>query len=681
MRIAFAGNPNSGKTTMYNALTGRNEKVGNWAGVTVDKKEAAIKKSYAGGARLIAVDLPGAYSMSPFTSEESVTSAYIKNEKPDVIINIVDATNLSRSLFFTTQLLELGIPVVVALNKTDVNKKKQTVIAAAALSKKLGCPVVETASTTGEGLAELVKAAVAQSGKGQVAPYVQGTIDLTDKKAVAEADRKRLAFVNGIVAAVETRKVLTKDHNVQDKIDAVLTNPIAGLVIFAAVMFLVFQISQAWVGPWIAEGYEFENGTVIPGLVTLIDAFKEWVGGLLAGGNEFLVALLTEGIIGGVSAVVGFLPLVMVMYFLIALLEDCGYMARATVVLDPIFKKVGLSGKSVIPFVIGTGCAIPGVMAARTIRNERERNATAMLAPFMPCGAKLPVIALFAGAFFDEASWVGTLMYFVGIVIILLGAVLVNKIAGHKARKSYFIIELPEYKLPSLKRACMSMLSRGWAYIVKAGTIILLCNAVVYIMQSFDWSFALVEEGAENTSILATIANPIAVCLVPIVGITAWQLAAGAVTGFIAKENVVGTLAVCYGFMVNDDLEMVGSGNEVAATMVGMTKVAALAYLMFNLFSPPCFAAIGAMNAEIKDKKWLWGGIALQLGTGFTVGYLVYQIGTLITTGKLGAGFLPGLIAVAVMVAIVVWLCVRADKKLKAEYALKADKTAAVAKK
>ena len=681
MRIAFAGNPNSGKTTMYNALTGRNEKVGNWAGVTVDKKEAAIKKAYAGDEQLIAVDLPGAYSMSPFTSEESITSTYVKNENPDVIINIVDATNLSRSLFFTTQLLELGVPTVVALNKADVNKKKQTVIDTATLSKKLGCPVVETASTTGEGLVEVVKAAIAQAGKAQTVPYVQGNIDLTDKKAVEAADRKRFAFVNGIVAEVETRKILTKDHNAQDKIDAVLTNPLAGLVIFAAVMFLVFQISQAWVGPWIAEGYEFANGTVIPGLVTLIDAFKEWVGGLLSGGNAFLVALLTEGIIGGVSAVVGFLPLVMVMYFLIALLEDCGYMARATVVLDPIFQKVGLSGKSVIPFVIGTGCAIPGVMAARTIRNERERRATAMLTPFMPCGAKLPVIALFAGAFFDEASWVGTLMYFVGIVIILLGALLVNKIAGHKNRKSFFIIELPEYKVPSLGRACMSMLSRGWAYIVKAGTIILLCNAVVYIMQSFDWSFRLVEEGMENTSILATIANPIAVCLVPIVGITAWQLAAGAVTGFIAKENVVGTLAVCYGFVVNDDLEMVGSGSEVAATMVGMTKVAALAYLMFNLFSPPCFAAIGAMNAEIKDKKWLWGGIALQLGVGFTIGYLVYQIGTLITTGAFGAGFLPGLIAVAAMIAFVVWLCVRADKKVKAEYALKADKTAAAAKK
>ena len=679
MRIAFAGNPNSGKTTMYNALTGRNEKVGNWAGVTVDKKEAPIKKVYAGDVELVAVDLPGAYSMSPFTSEESITSSYVKNEQPDAIINIVDATNLSRSLFFTTQLLELGVPVVVALNKADINERKKTEIDVTALSQKLGCPVVETVSTSAEGLKEVVKVAVEQLGKGQIAPYVQGDIDLTSKKEVEAADRKRFAFVNQIVKSVETRKVLTKDKNFQDKIDAILTHPIVGLPIFAIVMFLVFQISQAWLGAWIAEGYEFENGTVIPGLVTLIDTFKEWVIGLLEGAraNAFLTALLTEGIIGGVSAVVGFLPLVMVMYFLIALLEDCGYMARATVVLDPIFKKVGLSGKSVIPFVIGTGCAIPGVMACRTIRNERERNATAMLTPFMPCGAKLPVIGLFAGAFFGNASWVGTLMYFVGIALILLGALLVNKIAGHKNRKSFFIMELPEYKLPSLKRAAMSMLSRGWAYIVKAGTIILLCNAVVYIMQSFNWHFQLVEEGMERTSILASIANPIAVVLVPVIGVAAWQLAAAAVTGFIAKENVVGTLAVCYGIsnlIDTDALELAeGAGAEVAA-IFGLTKAAALAYLMFNLFTPPCFAAMGAMNAEIRDKKWFWGGIALQLATGYTIGFFIYQIGTLITTGMVGEGFVGGLIMVAVIISVIVYLCVSADKKVKAEYALSGKK-------
>ncbi|MBQ8590495.1 MAG: ferrous iron transporter B, partial [Firmicutes bacterium] len=419
MRIALTGNPNSGKTTMFNALTGRNERVGNWAGVTVDKKESPIKKAfYDGSEELIAVDLPGAYSMSPFTSEESITSGYVKNEHPDAIINIVDATNLSRSLFFTTQLLELGVPVVVALNKSDINEKKDTQINAALLSEKLGCPVIETVSITSgdNGLKAVVEKAASLKGAGQKAPFVQADIDMHDKAAVTEADRKRFEFVNNIVKMVENRKVLTKDHNSQDKIDAVLTNKIIGIPIFAVVMFLVFNISQATVGPMIADW-----------LVGWIETFQEYVAGMVEGASPFMQALLVDGIIGGVGAVVGFLPLVMVMYFLIALLEDCGYMARATVVLDPIFKRVGLSGKSVIPMVIGTGCAIPGVMACRTIRNERERRATAMLTPFMPCGAKLPVIALFAGAFFSDASWVGTLMYFVGIVLIFFGALLVNK--------------------------------------------------------------------------------------------------------------------------------------------------------------------------------------------------------------------------------------------------------------
>ena len=666
MRIALAGNPNSGKTTMYNALTGRNEKVGNWAGVTVDKKEHPLKKKYTGDRTVIAVDLPGAYSMSPFTSEESVTRDYVMGENPDVIINIVDADNLSRSLFFTTQLLELGIPVVVALNKSDVGKKKGNKIDAAALSAKLGCPVVKTVSTSAHGLKTLIETAVAQVGKGQIAPYRQMEMDLTDKEAVQLADRRRFDFVNGIVSAVEKRKVRTNEKNVGDKIDEVLTNKWLGLPIFAVVMFLVFYISQSTLGAWIAEGVEVGD-TFIPGLVPLLEQFQEWVGGLLAGANPLLSAILVDGVIGGVVAVVGFLPLVMVMYFLIALLEDCGYMSRAAVVLDPIFKRVGLSGKSVIPFVITIGCAVPGVMASRTIRDERERRATAMLAPFMPCGAKIPVISLFAGAFFENAWWVSALMYFAGIALIFLGALLINAITGHKAKKSFFIIELPEYKVPSFWGAFKSMCSRGWSYIVKAATIILLCNMAVQLMQTFTWSFTVAESA--DQSILASIASPFAYLLVPVVGVLSWQLAAAAITGFIAKENVVGTLAVCFVGLENlidtEELALMeGAGTEVAGIMA-ITKAAALAYLMFNLYTPPCFAAIGAMNAEMKSAKWLWGGIGLQLAVGYTVSYLVYTVGTLIVGGALSAGAaLAGGGAVLAMALFVAALIVRTNRKL-----------------
>ncbi len=668
MRIALTGNPNSGKTTMYNALTGSNEKVGNWAGVTVDKKEHPIKRAYSvGDEPLIAVDLPGAYSMSPFTGEESITSAYVRQDNPDVIINIVDAPNLSRSLFFTTQLLELGIPMVVALNKSDINKKKDTKIDSAALAARLGCPVVNTVSIAADGLRAVVEAAVRRVGAVQSAPYTQGYVDLMDKKAVEAADRKRFAFVNRIVGEVETRKVLTKDKNFGDKIDAVLTNKWLGIPIFAVVMWLVFQLSQAWIGPFVADT-----------LVAWLGVFQGWVGELLADASPLLSALLVDGVIGGVIAVIGFLPLVMVMYFFIALLEDCGYMSRVAVVLDPIFKRVGLSGKSVIPFVITVGCAVPGVMASRTIRNERERRATAMLAPFMPCGAKIPVIALFAGAFFENAGWVSTVMYLAGILLIFLGALLINRITGYRARKSYFIIELPEYKAPSLWGAFKSMCSRGWSYIVKAATIILLCNTAVQIMQSFDWRFQVASSA--DASILASIAGPFAYLLVPIVGVLSWQLAAAAITGFIAKENVVGTLAVCFVGLDNliDTEELIlmeGAGADVAGVMA-ISKIAALAYLMFNLFSPPCFAAIGAMNAEMKSAKWLCGGIGLQLAVGYTVAYLVYTVGTLIaapaTLNVTAAA--AGLAAVLAMAAVILALIRRTDKRLAAERALKAAK-------
>ena len=663
MRIALAGNPNSGKTTMFNALTGKNEKVGNWAGVTVDKKEHQIKKTFAENENIIAVDLPGAYSMSPFTNEESVTSSYVKQENPDAIINIVDATNLSRSLFFTTQLLELGIPVVVALNKSDINEKKETKIDINLLSEKLNCPVINTVSKTTEGLKDVVQKAISLIGKNQVAPYSQNEIDLTDKNAVIEEDKKRFTFVNEIVAQVESRKVFTKDKNFGDKIDEILTNKWLGIPIFALVMFLVFQISQVWIGTPLADL-----------LVAYLETFQSWVATFFEDANPLLSALLVDGVIGGVIAVVGFLPLVMVMYFLIALLEDCGYMSRVAVVLDPIFKKVGLSGKSVIPFVITVGCAVPGIMASRTIKNERERRATAMLAPFMPCGAKIPVIALFAGAFFNSAGWVSTVMYLCGIILIFLCALLVNAICGWKAKKSFFIIELPEYKIPSFLGAFKSMCARGWSYIVKAATIILLCNTIVQIMQTFTWSFTVAE--IADTSILASIARPFAYLLVPIIGVLSWQMAAASVTGFIAKENVVGTLAVCFVGLENlidtEELALMeGAGTEVA-TVFAITKVAALAYLMFNLYTPPCFAAIGAMNAEMKSAKWLWGGIGLQFAVGYSISYLVYTIGTLIVNpGSLAiVPAIAGGIAVLVMASVIVTLIANANKKVKAEYIL-----------
>ena len=657
MRIALTGNPNSGKTTMFNTLTGSNEKVGNWAGVTVDKKVQPIRKLFCGKTEnLIAVDLPGAYSMSPFTSEESIASTYVKNENPDVIINIVDATNLSRSLFFTTQLLELGIPVVIALNKSDINARKNTYIDVHALSEKLRCPVVETVSTDSDhdDLIKLVSTAVSLAGTRQQAPYVQQGVDLSDREAVIAADRERFAFVNGIVRDVEKRQVLSRHRNIHDAIDDLLTNRWLGIPIFALVMFLVFDISQATLGPWLADT-----------LVAWLEAFQAGLSDVVAaaGASDILHALLIDGIIGGVIAVIGFLPLVMVMYFLIALLEDCGYMARVSVVLDPIFKKVGLSGKSVIPFVITTGCAVPGVMAARTIRDERERRATVMLAPFMPCGAKLPVIALFAGAFFEDAAWVGTLMYFAGIALIFVGALLVNRITGSR-KKSFFIMELPEYKLPSVKRAFGSMCSRGWSYVVKAGTVILLCNTAVQIMQTFSWNLTVAKSADE--SILALVAGPFAYLLVPIVGVLSWQLAAAAITGFIAKENVVGTLAVCFVGLENlidtEELALLeGAGAEVASVFA-ITKAAALAYLMFNLFTPPCFAAIGAMKAEMKSSKWLWAGIGLQFGIGFTAGILVYQLGSLLTTGSFGAGFLPGAVFVVCFAGVLVALVRKSDK-------------------
>ncbi len=657
MKVALTGNPNSGKTTLFNAITGKIEHVGNWAGVTVDKKEGDIKKSLnKSSLSMTAVDLPGAYSMSPFTSEENITRDFVKNEKPDVLINIVDSTNLNRSLFFTTQLLELGIPVVVALNKTDMSRKKKTVLDVARLSKALNCPVVETVSTKSSqnGLEELILKVVEVRGSAQSVPYISEKVDFSQAQSVQSSDRRRYDFVKELVGKVETRKIKSNQQTRQDAVDRVVANKWLGIPVFMLVMWSVFSISQTHVGPLFADI-----------LVGWIDGFYVLVESLLGGDvSPVLKALLLDGIIGGVGAVVGFLPLIMVLFFMLALLEDCGYMARVALVMDRFFKKVGLSGKSIIPMVIGTGCAIPGVMATRTIKNERQRRTTAMLTPFMPCGAKLPVIALFAGIFFNDAAWVGTSMYFLAIGIIILGALIVVRITGEKNARSYFILELPEYRFPSFKRAAVSTMSRAKAFIIKAGTIILLCNAAVQIMQTFNWQLQVVAEGAENTSILASISSPFAFVLIPL-GFGAWQLAAAAITGFIAKENIVGTLAVVFSitnFIDTEELALISGSADVAGIM-GLTTVAALSYLVFNLFTPPCFAAIGAMNSEMGDKKWLWAGIGFQFGMGYVASFLTYQIGSLFSTGSFGQGFIPGLVLVSTLVGYVVYLMKKGDSK------------------
>lgn len=657
MKLAIAGNPNSGKTTIFNGLTGKSERVGNWAGVTIDKKEGHVKKEYNTSEHpIIAVDLPGAYSMSPFTSEESITRDFVKNENLDAIVNIVDGTNLSRSLFFTTQLLELNIPVVVALNKSDLASKKGTHIDCNQLSTLLGCPVIETIATESRknGLQTVVSKALEVKGHEQKAPFTSSGVDVSNRDAVEESDKKRFAFVKQVVQKVEQRKQRENAETIHDKVDRIIANKWLGIPIFVLIMWAVFSISQTHVGPLFADT-----------LVGWIDSFNSWVASLLGDDvSPILSALLLDGIIGGVGAVVGFLPLIMVLFFMLALLEDCGYMARVAVVMDRFLKRAGLSGKSIIPMVISTGCAIPGVMSTRTIKNERQRRTTAMLSPFMPCGAKLPVIALFAGVFFQDAGWVGTLMYFMGIAVIIIGALVVVRITGEKNARSFFIMELPEYKIPNVKRAALSMLSRGKSFIIKAGTVILICNAIIHIMQTFNWNFDVVADGSEGTSILASIASPFAFILIPL-GFGVWQLAAAAITGFIAKENVVGTLAVVYGitnFIDTEELALVSGGADVA-TVMGLTSAAALSYLVFNLFTPPCFAAIGAMNSEMENRKWLWAGIGFQFGMGYVVAFLTYHIGTFVTEGSVGRGFIYGFVVVISLIGYLAYLIKKGNDK------------------
>ena len=633
MKIALAGNPNSGKTTLYNALTGKQEYVGNWAGVTVSKKEADLKSSL--GKDITVIDLPGAYSIRPYTSEETITTDFIKTENPDVIVNVVDSTNLNRSLFFTTQLLELNIPVVVALNKTDISKNI-TNIDINKLEKELNCKVVEIAAAKNDGLKNLVNIALESS---KLKEQKNSFKELSNIHNEEKQDKERYKIVNTIISKVEKRIVRHNEETLEDKIDNIVTNPIIGTGLFVVVMAIIFNLSINTLGPIVADA-----------LVGVIEGFQGSVAGYLAsiGTSDFLNSLLTDGIIGGVGAVVGFVPLVMVLMFMLALVEDSGFMARIALIFDPLFRKVGLSGKSIIPMVVGYGCGIPGIMATRTIKDEKQRKLTAMLTPFVPCGAKLPIIALFTAAFFPEQGYMFPLTYLVAFTVIISLGLILKKVTGADNIKNYFIIELPQYRIPSIKKAFFKMIETGKDFIMKAGTIIIVCNTAVFIMSSFNFKLQLVGD-AVDTSILATIATPFAFLLIP-VGIGVWQLAAAAITGFIAKEEVVGTLAVVYsmGAAINADFELVNAMS--VKTTMGITAVSALAFMFFNLFTPPCFAAIGAMKSEIKSTKELIKAVGLQLTVGYIVAMVTYQVGTILVDKKLGDGFIPAVIILVLTV-------------------------------
>ena len=638
MKIALAGNPNSGKTTLYNALTGKQEYVGNWAGVTVSKKEAKLKESL--GNNIDIVDLPGAYSIRPYTSEESITTDFIKTENPDVIINVVDSTNLNRSLFFTTQLLELNIPVVVALNKVDISKNV-TDIDVSKLEKELNCKVVEISAAKNEGLKNLINVASESSKLKEQKNLFKELSNIHNEE---KQDKKRYSIVNNIISKVENRIIRHNEETLEDKIDRFVTNPIIGTGLFILIMAFIFDLSINTLGPLVADA-----------LVGFIENFQNAVSGQLAsmGTSDFLNSLLTDGIIGGVGAVVGFVPLVMVLMFMLSLVEDSGFMARIALIFDPLFRKVGLSGKSIIPMIVGYGCSIPGIMATRSIKDEKQRRLTAMLTPFVPCGAKIPIIALFTAAFFPEQGYMFPLTYIVAFSVIICVGLILKKVTGADNIKNYFIIELPQYRIPSIKRAFFKMLETGKDFITRAGTIIIVCNTVVFIMSSFNFKLQLVED-AVNTSILANVATPFAFLLIP-VGIGVWQLSAAAITGFIAKEEVVGTLAVVYsmGAAINSDFELVNA-MTVQETM-GITAVSALAFMFFNLFTPPCFAAIGAMKSEMKSNKWLLKSVLLQLSVGYIVAMITYQVGTILVYKELAQGFIPAVIILALAVFYVVY--------------------------
>ncbi len=637
MRIVLTGNPNCGKTTMYNAVTGKNETVGNYSGITVDKKEAPLKSKFnKSGEEITIVDLPGAYSITSFTKEEALTRDYILQSGADVIVNIVDGANIARSLFFTTQLLELGIPVVIAINKEDIVNKRGDVVNIEELSKKLNCDVVYTSASNESGLENLFSHAVRLVKDNKKATPLH--IENGDK------DLERQKFIDNVIKEVVVKKKASHETKLSDKVDEIVAHKWLGIPIFFGVMYIVFWFSQVLVGGAISEYFnETLFGEIVP----------EWATNFLAniGVNEYLTSLIVDGIIAGFGAVVGFLPLIMVLFFCLGLLEDSGYLARVAVVMDRFFKKIGLSGKSIIPMIVGTGCSVPGIMATRTIENEKERKITAILTPFVPCGAKLPIIALFAGVFFKDQAWVGPSMYALAILMVSVCGLFLNKVLKFEgSENSRFIIELPEYKIPSVKYAFYQMLDKGKAFIVKASTIIVAMNGIIWFLSNHAFNLRVVENA--NDSMLAFVGSIIGVALIPL-GLKGWQLGAAALTGFVAKEEVVATLAVV----------LVASEETLGGTLSEFfTPVTALAFIVFNLFIPPCFAAIGAMNAELGSKKLLLQAIGFQTLVGYTLAMLVSQVGTIITTGAVAEGFVYSIIILVAVVALCVSVLKKAEK-------------------
>lgn len=641
MKIVLAGNPNCGKTTLFNAITGKTEHVANWSGVTVEKKVADLKKKYTQkGIEVKIVDLPGAYSISPYTAEEAITTDFILGEAPDVIINIVDGSNVSRSLFFTTQLLELGIPVIIALNKSDVISKRGDTIDLKALGQALNCEIITTTATSGDGLPELIKEAIrlGREKKAQIAPDFAG-------KDSDDSDLARQKFVQDIVDKCLVKKRDRSQLTLSDRIDRIVGHKWLGLPIFFVVMWAVYLFSIQGLGGYLSDYLnEVVFGEMVP------NAANSFLGGL--GIYPLLQALIVDGAIAGVGAVIGFLPLIMVLFFCLSLLEDCGYMARVAVVMDRFFKKLGLSGKSIIPMIVGSGCSIPGVMATRTIEDVNQKRMTIILTPFIPCGAKIPIIALFTAVFFPDKPWVAPSVYIIAIMMIIIGALLLKKVFGWE-NSSPFIIELPEYKLPSIKYAFNQMLDKAKDFIYRATTVILVCNTFIWFAQAYGWSLRPVED--QSLSILASIGAVIAPILIPL-GFVGWQLAAAAITGFVAKENVVATFTVLLSVASEEALNSPGG-----ALTQFFTPVTAFAYLVFNLFIPPCFAAIGAMRTEMGSKKWLLKGLAFQFSFGYILAMLISQLGTLLVYGKPAVGFIPAVIILGVVLAYLIYKFKKAD--------------------